>query len=69
MVTSVKDSADEISLDGRRNHTTHTCYHRRFTEKSRVGCGKVDFTGTIKGDVKYQIDKKILGNEALPSSN
>ena len=34
-----KDCADETSLDGRRSHTTHTCHHRRFTEKLRVGRG------------------------------
>ena len=50
MVTSVKDSADETSLDGRRSHT---CDHnRRFTEKSRIGRVKVDFTITNKGIIK-----------------
>ena len=47
MVTSVKDGADETSLDGRRSHT---CDHnRRFTKKSRKRHVKVDFTITNKG--------------------
>jgi hypothetical protein len=46
MVTGVKDSADETSLDGRRSHTW------RFAEKSRKGRVKVDSTDTIESAIK-----------------
>ena len=47
MVTSIKDSADETSLDGQRSHTCN--HNRRFTEKSRKRHVEVDFTITNKG--------------------
>jgi hypothetical protein len=51
MLTSIKDSADETSLDGGRGQTYH--HTRKFTEKSRIGRVKVYFTVIIKGDVEY----------------
>jgi hypothetical protein len=66
MVTSVKDGADETSLDGRRSYTRD--HNRRFTEKSRKGRVEVDFTVAIKGDINNKIDKKI-GNGELPGLN